>query len=174
IHAPQSDDEVTQRAVVHVNRARPGNAADIEPDGIAMMQLRVEHGGQQIVRARDRVEIAREMEVDIFHRDDLGIAAARRAAFHPEYGTERWLPDRENRILAEFSQRLRDADGDGGFALARGRGVVAGNEHEPALGGPPVEGGDGDLRIVLAVEIDLVVARSELTLSFVASREIVE
>src|SRR5437773_10157642 len=162
IHAPQSDDEVTQRAVVHVNRARPGNAADIEPERIAMMQLRVEHGGQQIVRARDRVEIAREMEVDDCHGDDLGIAAARRAAFHPEHGTERWLPDRENRILAEFSQRLRDADGDGGLALARGRGVDAGHEHEPAFGGPPVERADRDLRLVLAVELDLVVRQSEL------------
>src|SRR2546429_7220349 len=42
-HAAQSDDDVAQRAVIHVDRARPDDAADVDAEGVAVMQMRVEH-----------------------------------------------------------------------------------------------------------------------------------
>src|SRR2546426_7860121 len=49
----------------------------VETQRVAVMEMRVQHGRQQVVRARDGVEVAREMQVDVFHRDDLGVAAPR-------------------------------------------------------------------------------------------------
>ena len=64
------------------------------------------------------MEIAGEMEVDILHRDDLGIAAAGRAALDPERGTERGLAQAQHRLLADKVQRIGETDRGGGLALA--------------------------------------------------------
>ena len=60
---------------------------------VALMQMVVEHRREQRVRARDRVEVAREMEVDVLHRNDLRIATTRCAAFHAEHRAETRLAD---------------------------------------------------------------------------------
>ena len=84
----QTHDDVAQRAVVHVDGARPRDAADVQTRRIAVVQMRVEHRGEQVVRAGDGVKIAGEMQVDVFHRHDLRVPAARGAALHAEHGTE--------------------------------------------------------------------------------------
>ena len=56
------------------------------------------------MRRRDRVEIAGEMEVDRLHRNDLGIAAAGRAAFDAETGAKRGLAQRDDGLLADGSR----------------------------------------------------------------------
>jgi len=53
-------------------------------DAITMLR---EHGAKKIIRRAYRMEIARKMQVYIFHRRNLRISAARRAAFYPEHGT---------------------------------------------------------------------------------------
>ena len=51
----------------------------------------VDQRRQQVVGGGDGVEIAGEMEIDVLHRHDLGIAAAGRAALDAEAGPERGL-----------------------------------------------------------------------------------
>ena len=83
---------VSWRCVLDMNdRARPGDASRIDAERVALMQMIVEHRREQRVRARDRVEVAGEMEVDVVHRDDLREPAARRAALHTEDRAEAWL-----------------------------------------------------------------------------------
>ena len=48
------------------------------------MQPVVDHGGEQVVGRRDRVQVAREMQVDVVAGDDPGQAAAGRPTLHPE------------------------------------------------------------------------------------------
>ena len=84
---------IAQRAIVHVDRARPRDAARIDAERVALVQVIVEHRREQRVRARDRVEVAGEMEIDVLHRNDLRVAAARRAALHAEHRAEARLAD---------------------------------------------------------------------------------
>jgi hypothetical protein len=58
-------------------------------------------GAQQIISRSDRVEIPREVQVYVLHRNNLGISAARRAAFYPENRTERRLSEGDNRLMPE-------------------------------------------------------------------------
>src|SRR5882672_4726944 len=162
VHPTQSDDDVAQRAVVHVDRARPADAADVDAERVAVMEVRVEHRREQIVRAADGVEVAGEVKVDVLHRHDLRVAAARRSALHAEDRAERRLPHRENRVLAQFSQRLRDAHGDSGLAFAGRRGIDPGDQHEAALGLAPLQRLERDLRLVFAVRLQLVVRQAQL------------
>src|SRR5206468_3421754 len=83
-----------------------------------------------------------------------------RPALHPELRAERRLAHREDGVLAETPERLRDTDRDGGFAFARGRGVDAGDEDEPALGRARLEGAQRDLRFVSAVQLHVVVGQA--------------
>ena len=52
------------------------------------------------------VEIAGKMQVDVFHGHHLGIAAAGRAAFDTETGTQRWLAQGNDNFFPDFLQPL--------------------------------------------------------------------
>ena len=73
-----------QRAIVHVEDALPRDAALIDAEGVAPVDVIVEQAPKQIVRTRDGVKVAGEVKVDVFHRHDLRVAAAGRAALHAE------------------------------------------------------------------------------------------
>ena len=72
------------------------------------------------MRRRDRVEIAREVQVDVLHRHHLRVAAAGRPAFHPEAWPQRRLPDGHDGSLADLPERVGEADGRRGLAFAGG------------------------------------------------------
>ena len=109
------------------------------------MDVVVDHRREQVVRERDRGEVAGEVEVDVLHRHDLRIAAARRAALHAEHRAERRLAQADDRLLADAVQRVAEADRHRRLAFAR-RG-----------GG---DGGDQDqLAVLLALEVRAVVER---------------
>src|ERR1051325_11557477 len=138
VQAAQPDDDVAQGAVVHVDGAGPRDAARVEAQRVAVMQVGVEHGRQQVVRARDGVEVAREVQVDVLHRDDLRVAAPRGAALHAEHRTQGGLADTERGVLTQTAQGLSDTHGHGRLALARrGRGRPGG---ATAAAPPPARG----------------------------------
>ena len=58
-----------------------------------VQHARIDRRGHQIVRRRNRVDVAGQVQVEVFHRDDLRIAAARCAALDAERRTLRGLPD---------------------------------------------------------------------------------
>ena len=71
------------------------------PQRVALLQVIVEQRREQRVRARDRVEVAGEVEVDVLHRQHLRVAAARRAALHAEHRPEARLAHAEDRVHAD-------------------------------------------------------------------------
>src|SRR5207244_12690883 len=74
----------------------------------------------------------------------------------------RWIAEAERGVLPELAERLGHAHGHGGLALAGGRRVDARDQHEPALRLAVRQGVEPDLRLVLAVQLDVVVAEPEL------------
>ena len=117
---PEADDDLAKRAVVHVEHAPPGDAPLIEAKRVAPVHVIVDHRGEQIVRRRDGVKVAGEMEVDLLHGRDLGAAPASRAPLDPETGAERGLAQTHDRLLADAVQRVAEADGGRRLALAGG------------------------------------------------------
>ena len=89
--AAERRDDRAQRAVVHVDDAAPADAARVDAERVAPIDVIVDQRGEQIVRRADGVEVAGEVEVDVLHRHDLRIAAAGGAALDAEAGTERRL-----------------------------------------------------------------------------------
>ena len=85
---------------------------------------RVNGRGQQVVGCRDGVNIAGQVQVEIFHGNNLAVAAASCAALDAKGRALRGLADAGEDVLAQVSaQRLTQANHGGAFAFAqRGRG----------------------------------------------------
>ena len=128
--AAQAVHHVAQLAVVHVHHALPRDLAHVDAQLVALLDVVVQHGGQQVVGGADGMEVAREVQVDVLHGDDLGIAATSSAALDAEHGAERRLAQRHAHVSALARQRIGQPHGGGGFALARRRGVDGGHQNE--------------------------------------------
>ena len=131
------------------------------PSRIPLLQRVVEHRREQRVRARDRVEVAGEMEVDVLHRNHLRISAARRAALHAEHRPQTRLAHAQHRVRSHAPQRLRQADAHGALALAGRRRTDRRDQHEPSLHRAR-RNLERDLRLVLAVQVEVVGAEAEI------------
>jgi hypothetical protein len=132
--AAQGHDGVAQCPVVHVEHALPRDAADVDAQFVAVMDMVVEQCRQQIVGELDGVEVPGEMEVDVLHRHHLRVPSAGGPALDAEDGPERGLAQADERPLADAVQRIAETHGGGGLALARRRGADGGDEDQLAVG----------------------------------------
>ena len=87
ITAERCDDR-TKGAVIHVHHPTPSHFARINPKSIAPIKVIIDHGRQQVMGGCNGVKVAREMEIDLVHRDNLGVPATRRTTFLAKAGTK--------------------------------------------------------------------------------------
>ena len=113
----------------------------------------------RLLAGLDRLEVAHEMEVDVFHRDDLRAATAGGATLHAEAGTERGFAQHHHRFSADAVESVAKADRGGRLALAgRGR-RHCGDQDQLAPGGlVRVDLREGDLGLEISVRIDRFLA----------------
>ena len=132
--AAEADRDVAQRPVVHVDGAAPRDAQRVDVVRVAVEDRGVDHRREQVVGGADRVDVAGEVQVQVLHRDDLGQAAAGRAALDAEHRTERRLAQARHRVLADHAEPLGEPDERGRLALSGpGRGH-AGDADDLAVG----------------------------------------
>ena len=132
-NAAETVRDEAELAVVHVNAALPRDAAHVDIQLVALLDVIVEHCGEQVVCGAYGVEVACEVEVDILHGHYLGVAAARSAALDAEYRAERRLTQGDHNIFAYTAHTVGEADGRGGLALASGGGGYGGDEYQLAV-----------------------------------------
>jgi hypothetical protein len=145
-------DDVAQLTVVHIDDALPSDTLNVNTELIALLDVVIKHGCQQVVGGTDGMEVAGKVQVDVLHGDDLGPTATGGTALHAKHGTERRLTQGHSALDAATAQAIGQADGRGGLTLARRRGVDGG--HEDKLGlviSWLVEQGIVDLCLVKAV-----------------------
>ena len=126
-------DDVAQLTVVHIDDALPSDAFNVNTELIALLDVVIKHGGQQVIGGTDSVEVAGKVQVDILHGDDLSPAAAGSTALNAKDGAERRLAQGNGTLDAATTQAVGQTDGRGGLALARGRWVDSGHEDELGL-----------------------------------------
>ena len=128
--AAQATHDVAQLTVVHVNNTLPRNAANVDAKLVAIVDMGIEQSSEQIVCRANSMEVAREMQVDFFHRDYLGIATACGAALDAEYRSQAGLAQSDYRLLAQAGNSIAQAYRRGGFTFAGSGGVDCGNQHQ--------------------------------------------
>ena len=117
----EADDDVAQRPVVDVEDPPPRDVVLVEVQGVALVEVAVEHRRQQVVGRRDGVEVAGQVQVELLHRDDLAVATAGGAALDAERRAHRGLAQADHRLAADAGHRLAETDGGGRLALAERR-----------------------------------------------------
>ena len=150
--AAQAVHNVAQLPVIHIHGALPGNLLDVDAQLVALLDVVVQHRGQQVVGSADGMEVAGKVQIDVLHGDHLGIAAASSAALDAEHGAQRGLTQRHHGVLADLAQAVRQAHGGGGLALT-GRGGSDGSDQDQLA--------VGLLRVIpqqLVVDLCLIVA----------------
>ena len=90
----------------------------------------VEKCGEQVVCARDGVEVTGEMKVQILHRNDLGISATGRATLDAEARSEGRLTQCDHGLLSKQVQCIGETDRCGGLALTGRCRIDRGNQNE--------------------------------------------
>jgi hypothetical protein len=154
----EADDRLAERPVVHVDRALPAHLVDVDPQLVPLVDVVVQHRRDEVVRRGQRVDVAREVEVDVLHREHLGVAAAGGPALDPEHRPERRLADGDQRVLAVLVERLAEPDRGDRLSLAHRRRRHPGHEDQFVVGlalGDPVDGVEFDLRLVLAEQLEV-------------------
>ncbi len=106
----------------------------------------------------DGMEIAVEVQVDVFHRPDLRVPAAGAATFDAEYRAHRRLPQAQHRLLANLAKALRQRDARGRLAFT-GLGRRDGSDDDQLAvwaRGEPVEDGEANFASILPQLLELI------------------
>ena len=135
-----------------------GDCPHVQTQRIARIDMVIQHRRQQVVRRAERVHVASEVQVNVFHRQHLRVAAARRAALHAEDRPKRRLANGRNRLFAELIQAFRQPDSHRCLAFAcRGR---RDSRHHDQLaarrirrGQKPLQSGQADFGLVAPVHL---------------------
>ena len=79
------------------------------------------------------MEIARKVQVDLLHRQHLGITATSSSPLDAEAGTERRLTQSDCSFLANLIKTQRQTNADGGLTNTRLRRTDSGHQDQTAL-----------------------------------------
>ena len=131
--ATERGGDLTQGAVVHVDHAAPGDAANVDVERVAPVDVVVEHRRQQIVGTGDRMEVTGEVEVHVLHRHDLGVAATRGATLHAEVRAERRLTDADRGLFADLVEAVTKTDSGRRLAFTSRRRVDRRHQDQVAV-----------------------------------------
>ena len=163
---------MAQGAVVEVDNAADFDAARVDAEFVAVLQVVVEYGCGEVVCQRDGVEVTGEVQVDVFHRQHLCVSAAGSTAFHAEDGAQGGFAQGKHGwvfaswdvpvfLLCQLVDAVGQADARGCFAFAGWGGAHGGDEDELAVLGTVTAPNNircGHFRFVVAEGNDVVSA----------------
>ena len=89
----------------------------------------VEECRGEIVRGADRMNVTGEMQVELFHGDDLAVAATCGAALDTEHWSKAWLSNGNGGAVTDLVEPLRETNGGGGLSLAERCGADRGDDN---------------------------------------------
>src|SRR5215212_5245291 len=125
----QPRDDMPQGPIVYVHDPPPGDAVGIDAQGVALVEMIVDHGGELVVGFGDRVDVACEVQVERLHRHDLAVTAACGAALDTENGAHRGLAHRHRRRPADVLEGLPKAHCGGRLPFTQRGWRYAGDHH---------------------------------------------
>jgi len=102
----------------------------VDTQVVPLLQVVVQKRRQQVVGRGHRVDVPREVQVDVLHGQHLGVAAPGRPSLHPEARPQGRLPQADHGRMAHLRQGLGEPDGRRGLPLTRRRGRRGRHQHQ--------------------------------------------
>jgi hypothetical protein len=125
----ETHDYIPQGSIVYVHHPSPGNALQLEVEGVALVEVVVDHGGKLVMGLGDRVDVTGKVQIEILHRHDLAVTAAGGAALYAKYRAHGGLAHRHRRRLADVLEGLPQADSGRRLPLTQGGRRYGGDHH---------------------------------------------
>ena len=94
--------DVTKLTVIHVHTSSPGDLSRVDVQSVALENMVVNHGCQQVVGCSDCMEVAGEVKIDVLHGHYLRVSAAGSSSLYTEYRSQRRLTKGYHNLLADF------------------------------------------------------------------------
>ena len=132
--AAQAVNDEAELTVVHVHAAAPYDLTGVDVQSIALIDVVIQHSGQQVVGSADCMEVTGEVQVDVLHGDNLSVAAAGSTALNAKHRAQGGLTQGNDDILADLLQAVSQTNIGSGLAFAGGSGVDGGNQNQLAVG----------------------------------------
>ena len=95
----EPEGDAAQDAVFDVETATPRDRGRVDPELVAMHEMRVDRGREQVVRRCDRMQVAGEVEIDVF----AGTTCASPAPVPPPFAPSVGPTEGSRRQTSEFS-----------------------------------------------------------------------
>ena len=123
----------SQAPVVHVHDSGPEDRVLVDVQYVSLVEVVVQHCGEEVVRHGDCMQVPCEMQVNLLHRQNLGQPASCRAPLYPEDRAHGRLPDDATCLLPDPVQALIQTNGCHGLALPEWGRIDAGYENQPTV-----------------------------------------
>ena len=129
---------------------------NIQRQFVAVEQMSIEHGGAHVVSCGHRVHVASQVEVELFHRNDLAVATSCGASLDAKRWAHRWLADRDGGLATNVAETLAKAHRGCCLTFAEGCGRYCRHHHVLGLGaiGHCGDGIERDLGCDLAIGLE--------------------
>ena len=123
-------DDAAETTVVYVHHAAPENLLQLESLCLVLETVVVQEGSNHVVGLCNGMEIASEMEINLIHRQNLGVTATCSTTLHAEARTQRWFAKSHYSLLANLLHTQGETHGYGGLAITSLGRTDSGNEDE--------------------------------------------
>ena len=118
IASTQANHNLAERTVIDIQDAAPIDRLQLARLSLMTEDIVVEQRGDEVVGRRDSMEVTREVEVDLVHRQHLGIATTSSTALHTEARTHGRLAKCKAALIAQTIQGHGEAYAHRGLADA--------------------------------------------------------
>ena len=161
-------DDAAETTVVYVHHATPENLLQLETLCLVLETVVIQEGSNHVVGLCNGMEIASEMEINLIHRQNLGVTATCSTTLHAEARTQRWFAKSHYSLLANLLHTQGETYGYGGLAITSLGRTDSGNEDEMmVLKLVSVNSVRSNLSDVTAVVFHLVFVNSKFCCHFI-------
>ena len=108
---------MAQSTIIHIEYALPRDATHIDIECVAVVDMIIEQCGKQVVCDTNRMQVAIEVQVDVFHWNHLRVTTTSCPTFHSKDGTQRRFAQTNDSVLTNLLKCITEANSGCRFAL---------------------------------------------------------
>ena len=123
--AAKAHHDVAQLPIVHVHDPAPEDLLRVNSQFVSFKDVVLQDRGEQVVGRSDGMDVPGEVEVDVLHGDDLGVASSGRASLDAKGRSQRRLPQTKHHVFPQFAEGLGDPHRGAGLPFPAGVAVMA-------------------------------------------------
>ena len=166
--ATKTNDHIAERSVVQIQNPLPSYTAYINIQRIALLDVVIYNCCQQIVGCCNSMKITSKMQVNVLHRNYLGIPAASSAALQTKTWPQGWLTESYRNLVSQLVESISQAHTGSGFTLTSRCRINGSNQNQLAVWTILylIPGIQGNLRFVLAVQFNIILCQTKLSSNF--------